>query len=100
VVVAEGEIDDAFFIILSGNAAVQKSSKNIALIRRGECFGEMSYLTGQSRTATVMAETDCILMKISATLLDKSPETIQLLFLKKFTMTLLQRLSKTIESEN
>ena len=100
VVVAEGEIDDSFFIVLSGSAAVQKNRKNIAMIRRGGCFGEMSYLSGQSRTATVIADTDCILMKISATLLDKSPENIQLLFLKNFAMTLLRRLSKTIKSEN
>lgn len=94
VVVAEGEIDDSFYIILSGNAAVKKNGKTIAAISRGECFGEMSYLSGQSRAATVMAETDCILIKISATLLDKSSEGIQLLFLKNFAMTLLSRLSK------
>jgi serine/threonine-protein kinase len=97
VVVAEGEIDDSFFIILSGKAAVQKHDTNIALISRGECFGEMSYLSGQSRSATVAAETDCILLKISATLLDRSPETIQLLFMKNFAMTLMKRLSKAIQ---
>jgi serine/threonine protein kinase len=94
VVVAEGEIDDSFYIILSGKAAVMKGEKTIAGITRGECFGEMSYLSGESRAATVMAETDCILIKISATLLDKSSENIQLHFLKNFAMTLLQRLSK------
>lgn len=97
VVVAEGEIDDSFFIILSGKAAVQKHDANIALISRGECFGEMSYLSGQSRSATVVAETDCILLKISATLLDRSSETIQLLFMKNFAMTLMKRLSRAIQ---
>jgi len=97
VVVAEGEIDDSFFIILSGNAAVQKHNASIALISRGECFGEMSYLGGQSRSATVVAETDCILLKISATLLDRSAESIQLLFMKNFAMTLMKRLSKAIQ---
>ncbi len=94
VVVAEGQIDDSFFIILSGKAVVQKDNKNIALIGRGECFGEMSYLSGASRAASVLAYTDCFLMKISATLLDKASESIQLLFLKNFAMTLLTRLSK------
>jgi len=97
VVVAEGEIDDSFFIILSGNAAVQKHNAKIALISRGECFGEMSYLGGQSRSATVVAETDCILLKISATLLDRSTEPVQLLFMKNFAMTLMRRLSKAIQ---
>ena len=97
VLVSEGEIDDSFFIILSGKAAVHKNNKNIASINRGECFGEMSYISGGSRSATVVAETDCILLKISATLLDRSPDSIQLLFMKKFALTLLQRLSKKIQ---
>jgi len=96
VMVTEGEIDDSFFIILSGTAAVKKNDTTIASIGRGECFGEMAYLSGESRTATVMADTDCILLKISAMLLDKSSQDIQLLFLKRFAMTLLRRLSVSI----
>lgn len=96
VVVTEGEIDDSFFIILSGRAAVRKENKNIATIGRGECFGEMSYLSGQARVATVLADTDCILLKISATLLDKSSESMQLLFLRNFARTLIRRLSLRI----
>jgi serine/threonine-protein kinase len=94
VVVTEGEIDDAFYIILSGRAMVQKDGKKVALIDRGECFGEMSYLSGAARVATVLAETDCILLKISATLLDKASEPMQLLFLRNFARTLIRRLSK------
>ncbi len=97
IMVAEGDIDDSFFIILSGRAAVQKNDRTIAVIGRGECFGEMSYLSGEARAATVTADTDCILMKISATLLDKSPESIQLVFLKNFAMTLLRRLSRSLK---
>jgi len=94
VIVAEGEIDDSFFILLSGKAAVRKGDKSIAVIQRGECFGEMSYLSGQSRAASVVAETDCIFLKISAMLLDRAASSIQLLFLRKFALTLIRRLSK------
>ena len=76
---------------------MHKNGVAIALIGRGECFGEMSYLSGQARTATVSAETDCIFLKISATLLDKSSESIQLSFLKNFAITLIQRLSRGME---
>jgi serine/threonine-protein kinase len=99
-VVKEGEIDDSFFIILSGQASVRKNDKQIALIGRGECFGEMAYLSGESRSATVVADTDCILMKISAMLLDKAPQEIQLLFLKRFATTLLRRLSASQKKSN
>jgi eukaryotic-like serine/threonine-protein kinase len=97
VLMSEGEIDDTFYIILSGKVAVDKGSRTIAFLTRGECFGEMSYLSGQLRAATVAAETDCILMKISGTLLDKAPDTIQVLFLRNFALTLIQRLSRKIE---
>ncbi len=98
VLVTEGDIDDSFFIILSGKAAVKRSEQDIAIISRGECFGEMSYLSGQARAATVVAKADCILMKISATLLDKSAESMQLKFLKNFSMTLIRRLSSSLNN--
>lgn len=99
VVVSEGEIDDSFFIILSGKAAVKKGGHIIAVITRGECFGEMSYLSGQTRAATVVAASDCIMMRISATLLDRSSESIQLQFLKQFAVTLLTRLARSNQKE-
>jgi serine/threonine-protein kinase len=53
----------------------------------------MAYICGQARSATVLAETDCVLIKISSTLLDKSPIDIQLLFYKNFAKTLADRFS-------
>jgi serine/threonine-protein kinase len=93
VILTEGEIDDSFFIVLSGSTAVRKEGKIIARIGRGECFGEMSYLSGQARAATVSADIDCILLKVSATLLDKSLESMQLLFLRNFSQAVIRRLS-------
>jgi serine/threonine protein kinase len=93
VMIAEGEVDDSFYIILSGRAVVRKNNKDIAIIGTGECFGEMAYLSGHLRTATVTADTDCILLKISSMFLDKAPQDLQLLFLKRFAITLLRRLS-------
>ncbi len=100
VIVNEGEIDDSFFVILSGKVAVKKGDDNIATISRGECFGEMAYLSGESRSATIVADTNCILLKISSMLLDKSSKDIQLLFLKRFGMTLLRRLSVSMNKNN
>lgn len=93
VIVAEGEIDDTFYIILTGNTKIMKGDKKIACISVGECFGEMAYISGQARTASVLADTDCILIKFSATLMDKSSKDIQLLFYKNFARTLVNRFS-------
>jgi serine/threonine-protein kinase len=94
-IVREGEIDDTFFIILSGKVRIRRGGRKIAEIGSGECFGEMAYIAGQARTATASAKTDCILMKVSATLLDKAPESIQLQFFKSFARTLSQRLEQS-----
>ncbi len=94
VVVAEGEIDDTFYILVSGRAKVRKDGKDIASIGTGECFGEMACIGGQARVASVLADTDCIVMKISATLLDGASDSVKFLFFKNFAMTLVRRLSK------
>ena len=94
IIVTEGEIDDTFYIILSGKVTIIKGDKTISVIGHGECFGEMAYISGQARAATVIAETDCILLIISAPLLDRSSESIQLLFFKNFAITLVNRLSQ------
>jgi len=93
IIVTEGQIDDTFYIILSGKVKIMKGGKAISIIGHGECFGEMAYISGQVRTATVVAETDCILLIIDALMLDRASEAIQLLFLKKFALTLVNRLS-------
>ena len=93
----EGEIDDSFYVILSGQVVVRKDDTVVASISRGECFGEMAYLSGGSRVATITADVDSILLRISSMLLDKSSQDIQLLFLKRFGMTLLRRLSVSLE---
>jgi len=93
VIVEEGEIDDTFYIILSGKAKIAKDNRETASIGTGQCFGEMSFIGGQTRVHTVVADTVCVLMKISATLLDRLSKSIQLIFFKSFALTLVLRIS-------
>jgi serine/threonine protein kinase len=93
IVVAEGEIDDSLYIILSGKVDVLKGEERIDSIDRGECFGEMAYLSGKPRAATLRAATDCVLMKISAVLMDGVASNVQLLFMNSFALTLVNRIS-------
>ncbi len=95
VIVTEGDIDDTFYILLNGKVKIRKNGKVIAKIRAGECFGEMAYIAGKARIASATAHTNCLLMKISATLMDKAPDAVQLLFFKNFARTLSYRLEKS-----
>ncbi len=93
-IIEEGEIDDSFYILISGQVIVRKGDKDLATLEKGVVFGEMAYLTGEARTATIISKNDCILLKFSFTLLNKLSESIQLLFFKNFTQTIIKRLSK------
>ncbi|MGD9158081.1 MAG: serine/threonine-protein kinase [Desulfobacteraceae bacterium] len=92
-IVSQGEIDDTFYILMSGSAKVVKSSNVIASIEAGDCIGEMALIGGQQRIADVKADTDCILLKISSSLLDNASDSLKHLFFKTFAITLVHRLS-------
>jgi hypothetical protein len=50
--------------------------------------------------ANVVADMDCVLMKITAGLLNKLTNSIGLLFFRNFARTLVRRLSKNLEERN
>lgn len=94
-IIIEGEIDDWFYIICSGNVEVFKSGEWIGDLGQGDCFGEMSYLSEEKRSATIVAKDAVSLMKINHTLMEKMSLEAQLHFSKMFLHTLLTRLSRT-----
>ncbi|WP_204138369.1 cyclic nucleotide-binding domain-containing protein [Halomicronema sp. CCY15110] len=53
----EGTPGDAMFIILSGEADIYKGPQLMAQLGAGEMFGEMALLTGEERSASVIART-------------------------------------------
>ncbi|MFC1533183.1 protein kinase [Thermodesulfobacteriota bacterium] len=99
-IVGQGEIDDTFYIIMSGKAKVRKNNMDIAMIGTGDCLGEMALIGGQIRIADVIACTDCVLLKINAALLDNASDSVNHLFYKNFAITLVNRLSVTSNVED
>lgn len=94
VLIKEGDTGVSFFILAEGEATVTKGSKLLDLLRVGECFGEMAYLTAShpQRTASVTAMSDVKIIKIRPGMLKKATESLQLKFNQAFLKILVARL--------
>ncbi|WP_102349511.1 peptidase domain-containing ABC transporter [Bacillus sp. Marseille-P3661] len=67
-IVTEGEVGDAFYIISSGTVDVIKDSENYKVLNTleaGAFFGELALLTGDTRKATVQANDNVQVFKLS-----------------------------------
>jgi len=65
-IVRQGDPGESMFVLIDGSARVfVDPDTEVAAIERGGCFGEMSLLTGDPRTASVSARTDCVVLEIS-----------------------------------
>ncbi|HUO80773.1 MAG TPA: serine/threonine-protein kinase [Steroidobacteraceae bacterium] len=91
-IVKEGEIDDRFYIIVSGSVRVERLGRALGTLDFGECFGETSYVYGAKRLATIRAHGNVTVMKVSSTLLEQVSASCQLRFNKVFLRSLIGRL--------
>lgn len=91
-IVREGEMDDRFYIIVSGEVKVQSGRREIGMLGAGDCFGETSYVRGARRTATISATSPVTLIRVSSTLLEQASSSCQLRFNKVFLRSLIERL--------
>ncbi|MEK6806352.1 MAG: serine/threonine-protein kinase [Pseudomonadota bacterium] len=94
-IIQEGEIEHAFFIIAKGSAEVRKGNKALNTLQKGDCFGEIGFLTAAKRTASVVAATQVTALKVNASLMEKVSPECQLRFYKVFTEALIYRLTVT-----
>jgi serine/threonine protein kinase len=97
VVVQEGELDDSFFVVVSGELTVHKGKTLLGSLNTGDCFGEMGYLNKTKRTASVRAKGEVQLLRVNATLMERASRDCQLRFYKVFAHTLIERLTRTNE---
>ena len=64
-IVAEGETDDCYHVLLSGRAAVTVGGERRSDLHAGDGFGEIAALHRLPRSASVIADEDCRLLTVS-----------------------------------
>jgi small-conductance mechanosensitive channel/CRP-like cAMP-binding protein len=67
-IISQGDAGSSMFILATGNAEVQVEREgrfqSVSTLVAGDCFGEISLLTGEPRSATVLAMLDCEVLEI------------------------------------
>jgi len=91
-IVREGEMDDRFYIIVSGQAEVEANGEKLGVLEDGSCFGETSYVRGAKRTASIKANGPVTILRVSSTLMEQVSSACQLRFNKVFLRSLITRL--------
>ncbi|MCA8838372.1 MAG: protein kinase [Gammaproteobacteria bacterium] len=96
-IIREGDTDNSFYIVITGEVDVYKGDIRISQLREGDSFGEMGFMGGArvNRTASVQASSEVMLLRINSVILDNLNITTQLRFYKVFSSSLIYRLSIT-----
>ncbi|MCP4040328.1 MAG: cyclic nucleotide-binding domain-containing protein, partial [Gammaproteobacteria bacterium] len=93
--IEEGVIEQSFYIVVSGDVTVAIGDKVINSLGKGDCVGEMGYLSKVKRTASVTAKSDVQVITIDSSLMEWASIPCQMRFNRAFQQTLIERLTKT-----
>ena len=63
----EGDPSEGFYITLEGNVQIRSTSgdTDVSIAGQGTVFGEMALIAQDTRSATIVAVTDCLLLEIN-----------------------------------
>jgi CRP/FNR family cyclic AMP-dependent transcriptional regulator len=86
-IIREGDTPDMLFELLEGSAEVTVGGTSIGEVNEDEVFGEVSFLTGEKRGATVTATTRCLVQVINRPDLEK---------FSKFKPALMYKVAQTL----
>ena len=100
IIIREDDTDESIFIILKGRVEVSKIMQGIkieklAFLKTGDLFGEISFLSGVPRIATVRALTSTTLIVVDRNIFEGFNRNIQLLFFKYISTSAIERKDRT-----
>lgn len=94
-IIEEGASAEAFYILVSGEISVRRGEKELNSLAEGECFGEMGYLSGCKRFASIVALRSVTALKVTGPLKRWASLPVQMSFTRLFQQTLIRRLADT-----
>ena len=97
VVINEGDVDNDVYLVVRGEVSVVKGGSEVAVLRQGEFFGEIAFLTERKRSASVVAKGHCTLLLLHIKQIEQASESCQIQFQRMFISTLIDRLVTTTE---
>jgi CRP/FNR family cyclic AMP-dependent transcriptional regulator len=80
----EGDIGGSFYVVITGEVAVEKLRNGklalLASLSAGECFGEMALVGRHVRSATVRAVRDTVTMRFEREQIDANPQSAHIIY--------------------
>ncbi len=101
IIFEEGELDAAWFIVISGRVLIHREEKTMGYIGEGQCFGEVGLLKDAPHSASARAETDTILLSVQRTILSDNMPALGYKVLEFIASQLADKLAKAnLQIEN
>jgi CRP-like cAMP-binding protein len=63
-IIQQGDHGDHMYLIVDGEVLIQRGDTPVKTLRTRDFFGEMSIIDGEARSASAIAQTDCLLLRI------------------------------------
>jgi CRP-like cAMP-binding protein len=64
IIFKEGDAGPEFFVVKSGSVTVRRGNRTLDVLHEGEIFGEMALIDSDLRSATVVADSDCVVVPV------------------------------------
>ncbi|MDX1432838.1 MAG: serine/threonine-protein kinase [Gammaproteobacteria bacterium] len=96
-IIVEGELENAFYLVISGKVAVKRAGAQVDVLEPGATFGEIGFILHSARTATIVALERASVLKVRATLIDRTSINCQVRFQKAFLKNMARRFSATMD---
>lgn len=93
VVISEGDEGNHMYVVMKGSVYVSIKSRVIATALPGEIVGEMALINSEIRSATVTAQSDCVLAVI-----DQASFQALLRHVPEFTLHVMNVLAERLQS--